>query len=148
MKRIFFFLLFLADCTGCGEQGMAKADEWSLQINSTSIHHGECEIKCNQDNRGLGIQRDHIENGVIKTLTVGTLINSINDRSYYAGGAYKYQRGPLSAGVFGGLVYYKSDTLNLWPALLPIASLYFKHFGINALYIPTLRKDAPSALFF
>ena len=127
---------------------MAKADDTYLQISGASYHFGACRFTCNEDNRGLGIQRDFTNDGVIKTLAVGTLINSVNDRSYYAGGAYKYKYGPLSLGAFGGVVYYKSSQENLWPALLPMASLNFKHLGINVLYIPAVRSDIVPALFF
>jgi hypothetical protein len=126
-----------------------RADEWSLQINGISHHSGQCRIECNENNKGIGLQYGWTdESGYAKALTAGTLINSMNDRSYYAGGATKLTLGPVGVGAFYGLIYYPAEQANWWPALLPILSLDFKHFGINALYIPAVSDQIVPAWLF
>jgi len=131
--------------------GQAWADETYLQLNGASIHSGECQGGCNEKNWGLGIQRDWVteeDPGYIQSLAAGTFINSMRDRSYYAGWSARYKMGPVGAGVFGGLIYYPAERSNYWPALLPMFSLNFKHVGVNAIWLPAVSKEAVPAWFF
>lgn len=127
----------------------AAADDY-LQINGRSIHFGGKILNPNENNTGVGWERESVDllTNEVTGVMVGTLINSVNDRSYYLGGSYRYKIDYLEVGAVGGLIYYKSSHGNLWPAILPEVSFRFKHFGINATYIPALRNDVVPALLF
>jgi len=140
MKRILFLCLLLA--------GQARADEWSLQINGISRHQGECRVQCNENNTGIGIERNWLDDGYLQSIVADTLINSLNDRSYYAGGATRLKFGPVGVGAFYGLIYYPAERSNIWPAVLPMVSVNFKHFGLNAIYIPAVSEDIVPAWLF
>jgi len=117
---------------------------WSLQVNGISRHDGYCNGEpCNERNAGLGVQ---YEDGHA-FYAAGSLINSLNNRSWYAGGGVQYGTW-ARAGVFAGLVTYPSAKINPVPALLPVLTLQkTQMYGVNALYIPPVFGITPAWLF-
>ena len=128
----------------------ASANEWSLQINTISRHaQNQCgSVRCNENNYGLGVQFDRAKGqNAEHSITAGTFINSLHDRSYYTGGVSKYKWGSLGLGVFYGAIYYPSERTDLWPALLPLISLDSQHVGLNLIYLPSIDPKIVAAWF-
>ncbi len=132
-----------------------SASDIAVQINGVSRHQGECTEACNEDNEGFGVEvREDDDGSLIDVYAAGTLMNSMSDRSYYAGMAKAYRVGrrvSFSAGAFLGLVYYPTadiDTNGLVPAILPFASLDLGGPRVNALYIPPITDKVVGAWFF
>lgn len=134
----------------------ANADlEWSLNINGLSWHaesrdyNGE---KFNSVNAGVGVQ---ITQPVIDQpntfihWTAGTLINSMNDRTWYAGPTFIRRWGDawrFEAGLFFGLVTYPSYERGWLIAPAPFLSVGTQRIGLNASIMPPVGELPAAAL--
>lgn len=135
----------------------ASADvTWAIQVNGLSWHANQRDYngeKFNGINTGIGVQ---ITQPVIDQpntfihWTAGTLINSMDDRSWYAGTTVVRRWGEIwqfEAGLFFGAITYPSYENGWFIAPAPFLSFGTQHVGLNAIVLPPIG-DLPAAALF
>lgn len=130
----------------------AHAGDWFLQVNGRSDHHGKAERELNEGNYGLGLQYNWESSGVgdVNFLAGGTLINSVEDRSWYAGGGklWGLWNSPVDVGFIAGLIHYPSAEHPTFPAILPMVHVGNEWVGVNAMYIPEVTDEVTAATLY
>lgn len=121
----------------------------ALQINAVSHHPGGGDF--HERNTGIGIQLTEARGSALRRIAFGTLINSMGDRSWYAGAAFAHRFGEairIEPGIFLGAVTYPSSGRAVLPAILPVLTLGIDGGAINAIYVPPVRgKTVPAVVF-
>lgn len=141
--KTFIFLMLLSLSFVCS----AQASEWSLQLNGRAIHYSDDDQDLNENNLGLGVQYAWESQGLAdyNFYTAGTLINSLDDRSWYAGGGKLWRlvdsQTKLDVGFVAGLATYPSADPSIFPAILPMASFGTEKIAMNIIYIPKIGDD-------
>jgi len=136
-------------CLACFISLNAYAGDVSIQFNGRSYH---IEDGYNQSNNGAGIEYETDHGSYFRKLTAGSLRNSMNDTSLYAGAVWAWRlKGDLldlDAGVYTGLMTYPSyKDGNAFPVLLPTISIGTTTGGVNFIWIPDRGKELPGAMF-
>ena len=151
MKMLMLILLSLFTVTVSAEEEVSV----SLQINGVSWHsrskpNGE---DYNAANSGLGVQFSKFALGnkdIVLSATVGTMINSMEDRSWYAGGIvarrWSGESWHLDTGIFLGVLTYPSYEQGWLIIPAPILSFGTKHLGVNITGILPV-DNIPAAVF-
>lgn len=142
----------------CLAVGNAAADDWngdvSIQISGLS-RHSERQAdgsRYNEENTGIGVQYSQLVAGKKNTyvhLTAGTLINSMEDRSWYAGAGITRRWSEvwfIEAGMILGIMSYPSYEFGAVVLPAPLLSFGTRRYGINAVYLPAIN-DLPAAAF-
>lgn len=118
-------------------------------MNGVSRHADESR-QFNERNTGIGVEYTEVRERDVRRYLGGTLINSMGDRTWYAGGvmARRFRLGRaahLDAGIFAGALTYPSAASNVWPALLPVLTFGTEHVAVNAVYIPAVGDKGAAA---
>lgn len=128
--------------------------DFSVQINGVSRHSERRAdgSHYNEVHTGIGVQYSQLVVGEKNTyvhLTGGTLINSMDDRSWYAGAGVTRRWGDVwfvEAGLALGIMSYPSYEHGVVIIPAPLLSFGTRAYGINAVYLPSVN-DLPAAAF-
>jgi hypothetical protein len=122
-----------------GNAAMAQSNgSWDIVLNGRS-HHIDAAHQWNEDNYGLGIEREFASTSPwIKVALGNTFMDSMNNPSYMAGGGLK-RRFSLRSDDFyvdvGGIAFLMTrENVNgdrPFPGLLPAATFGFKRVALN-----------------
>lgn len=120
----------------------------NLQLNIAS-HHFDAERDFNESNRGVGIEFELAADTVRPYVAAGTLVNSMNDRSWYLGGGHRFAIGNRNAfvalGYFAGLLTYPSSGESVIPAVLPTLQIGSRGYAVSAIYVPRIGDKTTAA---
>jgi hypothetical protein len=116
---------------------------WGLVINGRSVHLN-AERHWNEDNWGLGFEREFNPSARWVTTAVANVFkDSMDHTSYMAGGSLKRRfRVPSNHVYFdAGLVGFLMTRQNVrddapFPGLLPTMTFGARHFAVNVTYMP------------
>lgn len=126
------------------------AGQWALQINAVSHHPARNDL--NERNTGLGLQYTTADATLVTRYALGTLTNSMGDRTWYAGAAYGPRLGErdfyVSPAVFLGVLTYPSSGRSLLPAALPVLTIGSGPVALNAIYVPEIGDKTAAAVLF
>lgn len=139
MRMLLVLLLYIPGHVLAGES-------WELQVNGISRHR---DPGFNETNTGLGLQRTTIDGRRVVRYMGGTLINSMRDRTWYAGAELGYRFAPgLDVGLVGGVLTYPSAKNRTLLAVLPMLTIGTNRVALNTIYIPHIANKTHAAVLF
>jgi hypothetical protein len=120
---------------------------WDVVLNGHSVHV-DATHEWNEDNWGLGIEREFASNGPwIKVALANGFKDSMGNPSYMAGGGLKRRfRASDDFYVDLGAIAFLMTRENVnrnepFPGLLPAATFGFKRVALNLTYLPETVVD-------
>ncbi len=116
---------------------------WGIVINGRSVHLN-ADQHWNQDNRGLGVEKEFNSSARwVTTAVANAFTDSMDNPSYMAGASIKRRfRVPSSHVYFdAGLVGFVMTRENIhhdapFPGALPTMTFGARHFAVNVTYMP------------
>ena len=133
---------------GSGNANAQSASPWDLIVNGRAIHV-HAKRQWNEDNWGLGIEREFASTGPwIKVAMANGFKDSMDNPSYMAGGGLKRRFRPGGADFYldlGGVAFLMTrENVNRgrpFPGVLPAATVGFKRVALNLTYLPEAVVD-------
>ena len=148
MQYATWIVCVAAVATWIGPRAEAETnDSWDIVLNGRAIHMNASE-DWNEDNWGLGFEREFGSGPWVKVALANAFKDSIGNPSYMAGGGIK-RRFPLRSDDFyvdlGAIAFLMTrEGVNAdrpFPGLLPAATLGFKRVALNLTYMPEAVVD-------
>lgn len=128
----------------------AQSDpSWDIVINGRAVHMNASR-KWNEENWGLGLEREFASDGPwVKLAVANAFKDSMGDPSYMAGGGIKRRFAPtrdssfyIDVGAVGFLMTREKVNHNrAFPGVLPAATFGFKRLAVNLTYMPSAAVD-------
>jgi Antimicrobial peptide resistance and lipid A acylation protein PagP len=133
-------------CFASGARAQSNGS-WDVVLNGHSVHV-DATHEWNEDNWGLGIEREFASNGPwIKVALANGFKDSMGTPSYMAGGGLKRRfRASDDFYVDLGAIAFLMTRENVnrnepFPGLLPAATFGFKRVALNLTYLPETVVD-------